>query len=60
MAPIEQIQQGVEAGNFLALAKAISAIENNDTYAVQFLESLRPAAVPIIALQALQGLVKAL
>jgi len=29
MAPIEQIQQGVEAGNFFALAKAISAIENN-------------------------------
>ena len=50
MAPIEQIQEGVVAGNFLGLAKAISAIENNDTYAVQFLESLRPAAVPIIGI----------
>jgi LAO/AO transport system kinase len=50
MAPIEQIQQGVEAGNFLALAKAISAIENNADQSTQFLESLRPSSVPIIGI----------
>ncbi len=50
MAPIEQIQQGVEAGNFLALAKAISAIENNTDQSTQFLESLRPSSVPIIGI----------
>lgn len=50
MAPIEQIQQEVKAGNFLALAKAISAIENNSDQSTQFLESLRPALVPIIGI----------
>lgn len=50
MAPIEQIQQEVKAGNFLALAKAISAIENNSDQSTQFLESLRPSLVPIIGI----------
>lgn len=50
MAPIEQIQQEVKAGNFLALAKAISAIENNSDQSTQFLESLRPALIPIIGI----------
>lgn len=50
MVPIEQIQQEVKAGNFLALAKAISAIENNSDQSTQFLESLRPTLVPIIGI----------
>lgn len=50
MVPIEQIQQEVKAGNFLALAKAISAIENNSDLSTQFLESLRPSLVPIIGI----------
>lgn len=50
MVPIEQIQQEVKAGNFLALAKAISAIENNSDQSTQFLESLRPALIPIIGI----------
>ena len=50
MAPIEQIQEGVVAGNFLGLAKAISAIENNADQSTQFLESLRPSSVPIIGI----------
>lgn len=50
MAPIEQIQQEVKSGNFLALAKAISAIENNSDQSTQFLESLRPSLVPIIGI----------
>ncbi len=50
MVPIEQIQQEVKAGNFLALAKAISAIENNSDQSTQFLESLRPSLVPIIGI----------
>ena len=50
MAPIEQIQQEVKAGNFLALAKAISAIENNADQSTQFLESLRPSLIPIIGI----------
>lgn len=50
MVPIEQIQQEVKAGNFLALAKAISAIENNSDLSTQFLESLRPALIPIIGI----------
>lgn len=50
MVPIEQIQQEVKSGNFLALAKAISAIENNSDQSTQFLESLRPALIPIIGI----------
>ena len=50
MVPIEQIQQEVKSGNFLALAKAISAIENNSDQSTQFLESLRPSLVPIIGI----------
>mgnify|MGYP000025194792 FL=1 len=50
MQSIEQIKQGVEAGNFLALAKTISAIENDTNKATDFLESLRPSSVPIIGI----------
>ena len=50
MLEIESIKQGVQSGNFLSLAKAISAIENNANDATQFLESLRPSAIPIIGI----------
>lgn len=50
MLEIEQIKIGVESGNFLALAKAISAIENREGNALPFLESLAPAATPIIGI----------
>jgi putative protein kinase ArgK-like GTPase of G3E family len=39
MLEIESIKNGVQSGNFLTLAKAISAIENNANDATQFLES---------------------
>lgn len=47
---IEQIKTGVESGNFLALAKAISAIENREPIANSFLESLAPSSTPIIGI----------
>jgi LAO/AO transport system kinase len=50
MLEIESIKQGVQSGNFLSLAKAISAIENNAIESTQFLESLRPSAIPIIGI----------
>jgi len=50
MLEIESIKNGVQSGNFLTLAKAISAIENNANDATQFLESLRPSAIPIIGI----------
>lgn len=50
MLEIESIKQGVQSGNFLSLAKAISAIENNAIESTQFLESLMPASIPIIGI----------
>ena len=50
MLEVEQIKTGVESGNFLALAKAISAIENREAIASTFLESLIPASTPIIGI----------
>lgn len=50
MIAIEQIKSGVRTGNFLALAKAISVIENRTEEASVFLESLRPSATPIIGI----------
>lgn len=50
MLEVEQIKKGVESGNFLALAKAISAIENRAPIATPFLESLTPASTPIIGI----------
>ena len=50
MLEIESIKQGVHSGNFLSLAKAISAIENNAIESTQFLESLMPASIPIIGI----------
>jgi LAO/AO transport system kinase len=50
MLEIDSIKQGVQSGNFLSLAKAISAIENNAIESTQFLESLRPSAIPIIGI----------
>jgi LAO/AO transport system kinase len=50
MLEIDSIKQGVQSGNFLSLAKAISAIENNAIESTQFLESLRPLAIPIIGI----------
>jgi len=50
MLEIESIKQGVQSGNFLSLAKAISAIENNAIESTQFLESLRPSAISIIGI----------
>ena len=50
MLEIESIKNGVQSGNFLTLAKAISAIENNAIESTQFLESLRPSAIPIIGI----------
>lgn len=50
MLEIESIKQGVHSGNFLSLAKAISAIENTAIESTQFLESLMPASIPIIGI----------
>ena len=50
MLEIESIKQGVQSGNFLSLAKAISAIENTAIESTQFLESLMPASIPIIGI----------
>ncbi len=50
MLEIESIKQGVQSGNFLSLAKSISAIENNAIESTQFLESLMPASIPIIGI----------
>ena len=48
MHSIPDIKQGVDKGDFLLLAKAISFIENNASAATNFLEDLLPASVPII------------
>ena len=37
MLAIESIKKGVQEGNFLTLAKAISAIENREALANEFL-----------------------
>lgn len=50
MLAIEPIKTGVASGNFLALAKAISAIENREKVSIPFLESLKPSAIPIIGI----------
>ncbi|MEN9697090.1 MAG: methylmalonyl Co-A mutase-associated GTPase MeaB [Bacteroidota bacterium] len=47
---IAAIQQGVSSGNFLLLAKTISAIENEVVTTVHFLQSLQPQAVPIVGI----------
>jgi len=48
MHSISDIQHGVDKGDFLLLAKAISFIENNKEGATTFLEALAPANIPII------------
>lgn len=50
MLEIESIKKGVHSGNFLTLAKAISAIENREAFANAFLESLTPSNTPIIGI----------
>jgi LAO/AO transport system kinase len=50
MLAIESIKKGVQEGNFLTLAKAISAIENREALANEFLESLIPSNTPIIGI----------
>jgi len=48
MHKVAAIKAGVEKGDFLALAKAISFIENKEEGANTFLETLQPNQVPII------------
>ncbi len=50
MIQLENIYKGVEEGNFLLLAKAISFIENKEVGASAFLETLQPNQVPIIGI----------
>jgi len=47
---LENIYKGVEEGNFLLLAKAITFIENKEEGASAFLETLQPNQVPIIGI----------
>jgi len=50
MHSISDIKHGVDKGDFLLLAKAISFIENNVVAANTFLEALVPAQVPIMGI----------
>jgi len=50
MLSIEEIKKGVCTGDYLSLARAISLIENQVADGATLLETLQPAAVPIIGI----------